>query len=87
MTGALGWCWWTSLSRVQAWAPSLDGVPGRAERRCVGEVEVGDRVDGHVVVDRGGGHVDAFGDLAAEVADELDAEQPAGVRGRRCSAS
>ena len=28
----------------------------------------------HLVVDRGGGHVDSFGDFAAEVADELDAE-------------
>ena len=36
-------------------------------------------VDGHLVEDGGGGDVDAFGDLGAEVADELDAEQPAGA--------
>ena len=33
-----------------------------------------------LVEDGGGGDVDAFGDLGAEVADELDAEELAGAR-------
>ena len=68
--------WW---SRTQALGGHLDGVPGRAERWGVGQVEVVEGVDGHVVVDGGGGDVDPFGDLAAALADQLGAEQPAGA--------
>jgi hypothetical protein len=42
---------------------------------CVGQVEVADRVDGHVVEDGGGGDVDAFGDLGVPMAEQLHAEQ------------
>src|SRR5579875_732772 len=56
----------------------LDGVPGAAERRGVGQVQVADGVDGHAVVDGGGGDVDPLGDLGVLVAEQLHAEQPAG---------
>src|SRR4029077_12160460 len=56
----------------------LDGVPGAAQRRGVGQVQVADGVDGHAVVDAGGGDVGALGDLGVLVAEYLHAEQPAG---------
>jgi hypothetical protein len=56
----------------------LDGVPGAAQRRGVGQVEVADGVGGHAVEDGGGGDVDAFGDFGVPVAEQLDAEEPAG---------
>src|SRR6185437_1657868 len=56
----------------------LDGVPGAAQRRGVGQVQVADGVDGHAVVDRGGGNVGAIGDLGVLVAEQLHAEQPPG---------
>ena len=56
----------------------LDGVPGAAQRRGVGQVQVADRLDGHAVVDGGGGDVDALGDLGVLVAEQLHAEQPPG---------
>ena len=61
----------------------LDRFPGAAQRRGVGQVQVADRVDGHVVEDRGGGDVDALGDLGVPVPEQLQAEQPPGGRGRR----
>src|SRR3984957_16439313 len=57
----------------------LDGVPGGAEGRGVGQVEVADPVDDHAVVDGGSGDVDALGDLGVLVAEELDAEESAGA--------
>jgi AcrR family transcriptional regulator len=45
----------------------LDCVPGAAERRGVGQVQVADCVDGHVVEDGGGGDVDPLGDLGVPV--------------------
>src|SRR5258705_11730922 len=56
----------------------LDGGPGGAERRGVGQVEVADLIDGHAVEDRGGGDVDALGDFGVLVPEQLDAEEPAG---------
>src|SRR6202020_2576087 len=56
----------------------LDGVPGAAERRGGGQVEGAEAVDGHGVVDGGGGDVDALGDLGVAVAEQLHAEQPPG---------
>ena len=72
---------------------SLDCVPGCAEGRGVGQVELAHGVDGHVVVYGGGKDVYPFGDLGPKPADELGAEQYArggvpgdpsryGVRGR-----
>ena len=63
-------------ARSQA-GPRPGSRPKGAERRRVGQVEVGDLLDRHAVVDRGGGDVDAFGDLGAEVAEELQTEQSA----------
>jgi len=57
----------------------LEGVPGGAEGWGVGEVEVGESLDGHVVEDGGGGDVDSFGDLGAQTADELESQKPAGA--------
>jgi len=54
----------------------LDGVPRGAEGRGVAEVEVADLVNGQSAVDRCGGDVDPLGDLAAEPAHQLDAEEP-----------
>ena len=56
---------------------------GLPERRGVGQVEVADGVDGHVVEDGGGGDVDAFGDFGVPVAEQLDAEEPPGGACRR----
>src|SRR5271166_1615940 len=55
----------------------LDRVPGAAERRGVGQVQVADRLDGHGVEDRGGGHVDPLGDLGGPVLEQLHAQQAA----------
>ena len=49
----------------------LDGVPGRAQRRCVGEVEVIDVGHVHAVEERGGVGVDPLGGLGGQVPDEL----------------
>jgi hypothetical protein len=56
----------------------LDGVVGRAEWWGIGEVQLGDVVNGAAVEDSGGEDVDAFGDLGWQVADELGAEEFAG---------
>src|SRR6476659_6240540 len=56
----------------------LDSVPGAAQRRGVGQGQVADGVDGHTVVNRGGGDVGALGDLGVLVAEQLHAEEPAG---------
>ena len=61
----------------------LDGVPRAAQRRCVGQVEVGDVVDGHAQVDRGGVDVDPLGYGRVAVSDQLSAEEAAGAGGRR----
>ena len=57
----------------------LGGVPGRPERRGVGQVELAEAVDGHFVEEGGGVGVDAFGDFGAAVSDELGAEKAAAV--------
>src|SRR5262249_54956955 len=56
----------------------LDGFPGAAEGRGVGQVEVADAVDGHAAEDGGGGNVDALSDLGVFVPEQLHAEQPPG---------
>src|SRR5579862_4577136 len=56
----------------------LDGVPGAAQRRGVGQVQVAERLDAHAVEDRGGRDVDPLGDLGVLVAEQLHAEQPSG---------
>src|SRR5579875_2664305 len=57
----------------------LHGVPGGAEWRGVGQVELADLIDAHPVEQGGGVGVDALGSLGAARADELRAEQRAGV--------
>ena len=47
----------------------LDCLPGASERWRVGQVEVADGLDGHLVEDGGCGDVDAFGDLGMLVAE------------------
>jgi hypothetical protein len=61
----------------------LDRVPGCAEGRGVGQVELADLLDGHGVEQGGGVDVDAFGGFGASGADELSAEELArsGVAG------
>ena len=56
----------------------LHGIPGRAERWRVRQVEFGHAVDGHVVEESGGVGIDPFGRLGAFGADQLGAEQLAG---------
>jgi len=56
----------------------LDGVPGTAQRRGVGQVQVADLIDGHAVEDRRRGDVDPLGDLGVLVAEQLHAQEPAG---------
>lgn len=53
----------------------LHGVPGAAQRRGVGQVEVSEGVDSHAVVQGAGVDVHAGGDCGVAVADELGAEQ------------
>ena len=53
----------------------LDRFPRAAQRRGVGQVEVAEGVNGHVVEDRGGGDVDAFGDLGVLVPEQLQAQE------------
>src|ERR1019366_5250911 len=53
---------------------SLDGIPVAAERRGIGEIEVTHGIDRHTVEDRRRGDVDALGDLAVAVAEELHPE-------------
>src|ERR1700694_1126856 len=60
-------------------APRLQSIPRAAKRWRVGENEVAHRVDGHAVVDRRRGDIDALGDLGMTVAEQLDAEQTGGV--------
>src|ERR1019366_5432210 len=45
----------------------------------VGQVEVADGIGGHVVEDRGGGDVDALGDLGVPVPEQLHAQQLPGA--------
>ena len=61
----------------------LYGVSGGAEGRGVGQVEVGDLGDAHLLVGCGGVGVDSLGDLVSQPAGELGAEQSAacGVAG------
>ena len=58
---------------------SLHGIPWRAERRGVGQVEFADLVDGESGVQRGGVGVDAFGGLGAQASGELGAEEASGL--------
>ena len=71
----------TVVGRRSRGARDQDRVPHRRERRRVPEVELRDLLDGHLVPDRGGEHVDALGRALA--ADDLRAEQPAGRAARR----
>jgi hypothetical protein len=72
----VGWHWFPFAARAGSGLPGvpapglgadLDSVPGGAERRGVGQVEVAHLVDGHAVKDRGGGDVDPLGDLGVLV--------------------
>jgi protein-tyrosine-phosphatase len=56
----------------------LDRVPRAAQWRSVGQVQVADRVDGHVVEDGSGGDVDPLGDLGVAVPEQLQAQQRPG---------
>ena len=57
----------------------LDGIPRGSERRRVGQVEVGDLLDGEPAEKGGGVGVDAFGGFGAEPANQLRAEQQTGL--------
>lgn len=57
----------------------LYGIPRRAQWWCVGQVEFGYAVDGHVVKQRGGVGINPLGCLGALGADQLRAEQLAVV--------
>ena len=50
-------------------------VPGRPERRGVGQVERAETIDGHFVEERGGIGINTFGDFGATVSHELGAEK------------
>ena len=56
----------------------LDGIPRGSERRRVGQVEVGDLLDGEPAEKGGGVGVDALGGLGAEAADQLRTEEAPG---------
>src|SRR3984893_8714131 len=55
----------------------LDRLPGTAEGRRVGKVEVADVLDGHAREDCRRGDVDALGHLGMAVPEKLHAEKPA----------
>ena len=56
----------------------LHGIPGRAERRRVREVEFRHAIDGHGVEESGGVGINPFSGLGAFGADQLGAKQLAG---------
>src|SRR5579859_8168702 len=53
----------------------LDGVPGAAQRRGVGQVQIADLIHGHAVEDSRRGDVGPLGDLGVLMAEQLQAEQ------------
>jgi hypothetical protein len=57
----------------------LDRVPGAAKWRGVGQVQVAELGDAGPVADRGRQDVDPLGDLGADLAEQLRAEQPPGL--------
>jgi hypothetical protein len=64
--------------RVPGLGACLDRVPGGAQRRGAGQVEVADLINGQAAVDGGGGDVDPLGDLGVLMAEQLDTKETAG---------
>jgi len=72
-----GASWWIGLTRP-AWRRPTAAQGSRA--RGVGQVEVADLIEGHAVEDRGGGDVDALGDIRRSCARTAGRRGAAGAR-------